>query len=162
MYNETVIFALSPLSKSYKVRWYVLTEVLITVKSGIKQKIFLTWVEIRVEDENCQWRSDFCVVSNSKVLLLQIILYKKISCQVSLTSVGASREPGDPAFPSNLCDWGWLGERELCVGGQGGELLPEATKQGRSEGGNRKVVMHYNQKSFLGLKIQLKYIFLSI
>lgn len=66
MYNETVIFALSLLSKSYKVRWYVLTVVLITVKSGIKQKIFLTRGELRAEDENCQWRSDFCVVSNSK------------------------------------------------------------------------------------------------
>lgn len=37
-YNETVIIALSPLSKSYKIRWYMLTVVLITVKSGIKQK----------------------------------------------------------------------------------------------------------------------------
>jgi len=44
----------------------VLAVVLITVQSGIKQKIFLTWVEIRAKDENCQWRSDFCVVSSSK------------------------------------------------------------------------------------------------
>lgn len=89
-YNETVIFALFPIPKSYKVRWYVLTVVLITVKSDIKQKVFLTWVKIRAEGENCQWRSDFCVVSNSKVLLLQIILCKKILCQVLLTSAGAS------------------------------------------------------------------------
>lgn len=53
-YNETIIFAFSPLSKSYKVRWYVLTAVLVAVKSDIKQKVFLTWVKVRTEGENCQ------------------------------------------------------------------------------------------------------------
>lgn len=67
----------------------------------------------------------------SKVLLLQIILYKIIWCQVSLISAGASWEPGDSAFQSNLCDWGWDGETALCVGGQGGELLAgELSREG--------------------------------
>lgn len=84
----------------------------------------------------------------SKVLLFQIILYKKILCQVSLTSAGASWEPGDSAFQSNLCVWGWAGERALCVGGQGGELLAEGNKQGRSKGGNRKVVRPLQSEEF--------------
>lgn len=87
----------------------------------------------------------------SKVLLLQIILYK-ILCQVSLTSAEASWKPGDPAFQSNLCVWGWVGERALCVGGQGGEPLAEGTERGRSEGGNRKVVMPLKSEEFSWVK----------
>jgi len=87
-----------------------------------------------------------------KVLLLQIILYKQILCQVSLTSAGASWEPGDPAFQNNLCVWGWVGEGALCVGGQGGELLAEGTKQGRSEVGNRKVVIPSQWEEFSWVK----------
>lgn len=84
----------------------------------------------------------------SKVLLFQVFLCKKILCQVSLTFAGASWEPGDSAFQSNLCVWGWAGERALCVGGQGGELLAEGTKQGRSKGGNRKVVRPLQSEEF--------------
>lgn len=160
-YNETIIFALSPPSKSYKVRWYVLTAVLAAVKSDIKQKIFLAWVKVRTEGENCQWRSDFCVVFKSKVLLLQITLYKMTWCRVSLISAGASWEPGDSAFQSSLCDWGWDGERALCAGGQGVELLAGGTKQGRSKGGTRKVVMPLQSEEFSRVKIQLKHILCS-
>lgn len=94
----------------------------------------------------------------SKVLLLQIILYKMVWVQDSLISAGASWEPGDCAFESNLCDWGWDGERAFCAGGQGGELLAWGTKQGGSEGGARKVVMPLQSVEFSWVKVQLKYI----
>lgn len=87
----------------------------------------------------------------SKVLLLQIILYKMIWCQVSLISAGASWEPGDSAFQSNLCDWGWDGERALCAGGQGGELLAGGMKTGGSKGGARKAVYSPNNPGLPGI-----------
>lgn len=40
----------------------------------------------------------------------------------------------------------------MCVGGQGGELLAEVTKQGRSEGGNGKVVMPLQSEEFSSIK----------
>lgn len=48
------------------------------------------------------------------------------------------------------------GERAACAGGRGGELLAEGAKQGRSEGGNRKIVMPLQSEEFSWAKIQLK------
>lgn len=50
----------------------------------------------------------------------------------------------------------------MCVGGQRGELLAEGTKQGRSEGGNRKMVMPLQSEEFSWAKTQLKYILCSL
>lgn len=103
-----------------------------------KAKIFLTCVEIRVEAESRRWISDFCVVSNGKVLLLQIPLCKKTSCQVSLTSAGASRALGDSAIPSYLCDQGPAGERAFVLEGEEGR-------------GDRKVVMLSQSEEVSGI-----------